>query len=107
MKLNRKKLRKIILKEMAENFQTISSYDADDIFYMNYENLQLVLQKSDPREIQLFLMELKRELNELSNEYFSGDPNMYPPDWYDQYAYPIQSSIAKIEDLSSLIKKSK
>ena len=51
-------------------------------------------------QLEIIKDTLQDERDELANEYNTGDPLCYPPDWYDYYVYPLDSAIAKIEDLT-------
>ena len=42
---------------------------------------------------------LQDERDELANEYNTGDPLCYPPDWYDCHVFPLDCVISKVEDL--------
>lgn len=48
--------------------------------------------------LRRFLAEAKEEQKELSSKYLNGDRNMYPPDWYDHYVFPIDCIISNIQD---------
>ena len=42
--------------------------------------------------------ELTDMYNELHEEYMNGDRDMYPPDWWDQYVFPIDCAIRKLDE---------
>ena len=50
-------------------------------------------------QLEIIKDTLQDERDELANEYNTGDPLCYPPDWFDYDVYPLDSAIAKIEDL--------
>ena len=41
---------------------------------------------------------IKPARNELNEEYITGDPLCYPPDWYDSYVFPLDCAINKCQD---------
>jgi len=47
-------------------------------------------------ELKRILPILKREQRELFEEYKNGDPLCYPPDWYDQYVFPVDWVISNV-----------
>ena len=50
-------------------------------------------------QLQIIKDTLQDERDELANEYNTGDPLCYPPDWYDCHVFPLDRVISKIEDL--------
>ena len=59
------------------------------------------LMKMELSTLQENLEAFNREAQELKDEYNFGDRDMYPPDWYDQYIFPIERAIWAIEDVIS------
>ena len=52
--------------------------------------------------------ELQQEIRQLTDEYNSGDPLEYSPDWFDSYVYPLQCDLWEAEEeleLHNLIEK--
>ena len=43
--------------------------------------------------------QLVDEYNELNSEYLDGDRDMYPPDWWDQYVYPVYLEKNRIQSI--------
>ena len=43
--------------------------------------------------------QLVDEYNELDSEYRNGDENMYPPDWWDQYVFPVYLEKNRIQSI--------
>jgi len=75
---------------MADN-QIKSFYDLEDFSNDQFKSLTV-------QTLRAFLTEAKAEQKELNSEYLSGDPLCYPPDWYDQYVFPIDCIINNIQD---------
>jgi len=47
-------------------------------------------------KLKELLNEAKEEQRDLNRQYMEGDRNSYPPDWYDQYVFPIDCIIRDI-----------
>lgn len=69
-------------------------YDCEDIIDMTEDELGQI----DVSDAKVLLNKLQKEYDELNKEYMSGNPDMYPPDWYDRYVFPLSMAIDKIED---------
>jgi hypothetical protein len=69
---------------------TIDFYDTED---MTLEQLKALSQDT----IVALLDDCTKEIQTLEDQYFSGDRDMYPPDWYDQYVFPVQSIKRRLE----------
>ena len=41
---------------------------------------------------------IKPTQSKLNEEYITGDPLCYPPDWYDSYVFPLDCAINKCQD---------
>jgi len=68
-----------------------SFYDLEDLSEDEIKSLTL-------QPLFGLLEEAKSEQSDLSRQYFEGDRDMYPPDWYDQYVFPIDCIINKVKD---------
>ena len=58
------------------------------------------------KELNNYQLEILKDIvqderDELADEYNTGDPLCYPPDWYDCYVFPLDCTISKIEDFIS------
>jgi len=75
----------------TERPMTIDLYDTED---MNSTELQAL-----PHSTILALIDdCTKEIQTLENQYYSGDRDIYPPDWYDQYVVPVQCIKRRLED---------
>ena len=75
-----------------------SFYDLEDLSEDEIKSLGL-------QPLFGLLEEAKSEQKELNNQYINGDRDMYPPDWYDYYVFPIDCIINKIEDVIENLNK--
>ena len=73
------------------NIEIKSFYDLEDLSEDEIKSLGL-------QPLFGLLDKAKSEQKELSNEYQNGDSLCYPPDWYDQYVFPIDCIVNKIND---------
>lgn len=42
--------------------------------------------------------DLEAEYNELNQMYMEGDRDMYPPDWWDMYVFPVSCQLRRIKN---------
>lgn len=73
------------------NIEIQSFYDLEDLNENEIKSLGL-------QPLFGLLEDAKSEQKELNTAYHNGDSLRYPPDWYDQYVFPIDCIINKIED---------
>lgn len=79
------------------NDQILSAYDISQLSDEEISNFSI-------NELNDIFNSLTDEYNELNSEYLDNDRDMYPPDWWDQYVFPVyiqrsrvQSSIIELE----------
>lgn len=74
----------------------IGMYDVEDMSRSDLKNLGLTKLKS-------LLSEANEEHDDLNRQYHNGSSLEYPPDWYDQYVFPVYCIKTKLEDAISSI----
>jgi len=77
-----------------QQLKDLSSYEIQDLPDEQLKNLTI-------SQLNIIKDIVQEERDELANEYQTGDPLCYPPDWYDCYVFPLDCTISKIEDLIS------
>ena len=69
-----------------------SFYDLEDLSESELKSLGL-------NRLKELLDEASKEQKELNYQYMNGDRDVYPPDWYDYYVFPIDCIIINICDI--------
>ena len=84
----------------------MTKIDYNDLYFGRItESDLLTMMDSEEGEttIRHALQAWKQDFQELSKEYRNGDRDVYPPDWYDAYVYPIECAIRITEDVIELV----
>jgi len=68
-----------------------SFYDIEDMSEQEIKDL-------GSQKLNQLLNEAKDEQSDLSSQYLNGDRDQYPPDWYDQYVFPVDCIVSKINN---------
>lgn len=77
--------------------EDVQSYGEENLAYHIYEG-ELDVGSLESHVLRAIINGLKPIRNELNEEYLSGDPLCYPPDWYDSYVFPLDSAISLCQD---------
>ena len=71
-----------------------SAYDIENIS-------EEELSKMDLDDLKEILEMVDKERSGLQQQYYNGDPDIFPPDWYDYYVFPLDCSFNKVEDVNN------
>ena len=77
-----------------QQLKDLSSYEIQDLSMEQLKQLSKY-------QLEIIKDIVHEERNDLANQYITGDPLCFPPDWYDCYVFPLDCTISKIEDLIS------
>ena len=77
--------------------QDVRDYGEENLAWEIYEN-KIDLATLAQNVLRAIINGIKPVRDELNKEYMTGDRLCYPPDWYDQYVFPLDSAIMKCED---------
>lgn len=75
----------------------VASYGEERLAYHIYEG-ELDVSPLESHVLKAIINGLKPVRDELFEEYRSGDPLCYPPDWYDSYVFPLDCAINRCQD---------
>lgn len=88
------------IKGLREAF----NINMDDFSYYDIEELQTdgrlkeFWKSLTLEECESIMSQVRKEYDELNDEYHNGDSLCYPPDWWDQYVFPIDRVLAMIRE---------
>lgn len=79
------------------NPSDVKSVGEETLAYSIYES-ELDLTSLSVDVLRAIVRHIKPVREELANEYYTGDRDLYPPDWYDSYVFPLDSAISSCEN---------
>ncbi len=80
-----------------KTIQDVKSVRAETLAYQVYQS-DVDLATLTQNVIRAISKHIKPVRDERMNEYTTGDPLCYPPDWYDQYVFPLDTVITMCDD---------
>ena len=80
------------------------SIDMNNFSYTDIEDLTYDKRLQDfwkgltLEECRSITQQVQKEYDDLDEQYRLGNPDDYPPDWWDQYVYPIRTVLSILEE---------
>ena len=87
-------------QELRQAFNIdMNNFSYTDIEELTYEKrLQDFWKGITLEECRSIMHQVEKEYDDLDEQYRLGDRDEYPPDWWDQYVFPIRVALNVIEE---------
>jgi len=88
------------INDLRETF----NINMEDFSYSDIEELQIdrrlkeFWQSLTLKECESIMSQVRKQYDERNDEYHNGDSLCYPPDWWDQYVFPIDIVLQMIRE---------
>lgn len=82
---------------ILKTIHDVKAVGDETLAYMIYER-EVDVTTLDTPILRAIINHIQPVRQELNNEYMTGDSLCYPPDWYDQYVFPLDCAINRCQD---------
>jgi hypothetical protein len=88
----------------SSDLKALFDINVDDVSYYDIEQikddgkLEDFFKAITRSQVESMMFQIRKEFDELNDEYHNGDSLCYPPDWWDQYVFPIDNVLSILRD---------